>query len=64
MEGLKKLAKKWAIKYFYKYGDCDKAIKGAKNFIEGYYRAMTGKEIPEDFLDKLENQLKRELECL
>jgi len=64
MQGLKKLAKKWAIEYFNRYDDCDKAIKGAKNFIEGYYRAMTGKEIPEDFLNELENQLRKELDCL
>jgi len=58
------MAKKWAMDYLNKYSDCDKAIEGAKNLVEGNYRELTGREIQKEFLDELEDQLRKELDCL
>jgi len=54
MEGLKEIARKLAREYLDRHGDCDRAIDSAKNYVRGYHRALTGKEILEEFLNELD----------
>ncbi|WP_456327390.1 hypothetical protein [Archaeoglobus sp.] len=64
MNGLIESAKKWARKHYDVHGNCNSAIQGSKNWAREYYRKLTGKDIPKEILDELEDQLRKELDCL
>jgi len=60
-EGLIKATIAWAKEYLNRYPDKeDRVIESSLNWVKGYYKALTGKDIPADLLETIEKRLREE----
>ncbi|NJE61810.1 hypothetical protein [Thermococcus sp. 21S7] len=60
-EGLIEITVNWARAYLRRYPDKeDRVIKSSLNWVRGYYKALTGEDIPPELLETIEKRLREE----
>ncbi|WP_258083447.1 hypothetical protein [Thermococcus thermotolerans] len=60
-EGLIEITVNWGRAYLRRYPDKeDRVIESSLNWVKGYYKALTGEDIPPELLKTIEKRLREE----